>query len=83
MLSGCGKPATEADCEHIVTRVTQLELQAAKIGDPVQIQAQIEDAKRSFKERALKECVGKRLGRGSLECVDKATTAKQLVEECF
>jgi hypothetical protein len=83
LLSGCGKPATEADCEQIVTRVTELELKEAQVADPVQVRAQVEAAKRSFRDRALKECVGKRISKAELDCVAQATNAKQIVEECF
>jgi hypothetical protein len=79
----CGKPATEADCEQIVARVTELELKQANVSDPVQIQAQVDEAKRSFRERAQKECVGRRLSKDTLDCIAKATEAKQIVEECF
>jgi hypothetical protein len=83
LAAGCGKPATEADCEGIVARVTELELKRAQVSDPIQVQAQINDAKRSFRERALKDCVGKRLSKSALDCVAKATDAKQIVEDCF
>jgi hypothetical protein len=81
--SACGKPATEADCEKIVTRVTELELKASNVSDPQQVQAQINEAQRSFKARALKDCVGRRLSQKTLRCVEDAKEARQITEECF
>lgn len=81
--SACGKPATSEDCERIVTRITELELAAAEIDQPQQVQQQVNSTRELFSEAAQRECVGRRISASALECVEKATTAKQIVEECF
>lgn len=81
--SGCGKPASAEDCERIVARITELELEAAEISDPEVVRAQIDSTKSAFGEAARAECIGRRISSGSLACVDQATSARQIVEECF
>jgi hypothetical protein len=83
VLGGCGKPLTAQDCEQIVTRITELELKEAAVSDPSQISQQVAETQKTFRERALSECVGRRLPASSLECVKRATSARQIVEECF
>ena len=80
---GCGRPATEQDCERIVARVTELELQEARVEDPQAVESQIRSAQAAFRQRMNTDCVGRRLRPSSLECVEKATSAKQIVSECF
>jgi hypothetical protein len=79
----CGKPATAEDCEHIMSRITELEMKAANVADPVAIQAQVERTKQMFQHAAEGECVGRRLSKATRECVDRAQTARQIVDECF
>lgn len=82
-LSACGKPATVEDCQHIMSRITELELKAANVSDPAAIAAQIAKTKESFDEAARGQCVGRRMSQATRECVDEAQTARELVEECF
>ncbi len=79
----CGKPATAEDCERIVTRITELQLKEANISEPNNVKAQVEETKQRFSEAAQKECIGRRISASSLECVESATSARQIVEECF
>jgi hypothetical protein len=66
-----------------MARITELELKAANVSDPVAVQAQVEKTKQSFGELAQGECVGRRMSENTRACVDKAGTAKEIVEECF
>ncbi len=79
----CGKPATAEDCERIVTRITELELKEANISEPGNVAQQIEETKQRFSETAQRDCIGRRISKRSLDCVESATSAKQIVEECF
>ncbi len=83
LLIGCGHKATEAECERIVVRITELELEAAKVSDPNNINQQIERTKQTFADSVQRDCVGRRISDDTMACVDRATDAKQLVEECF
>lgn len=83
LAPACGKPATVEDCERIVTRITELELAAAEIERPEDVQQQVNSTRELFSEAAQRECVGRRISAGTLNCVEQATTAEQIVEECF
>lgn len=82
-LTSCGKPATAEECRRIVERITELELQEASIQDAAEVKAQVAATQGAFKERTLRDCVGQRVPAGALRCVEKATKARQIVEECF
>jgi hypothetical protein len=83
LIAGCGRPATAEDCEHIMARITELEMKAANVSDPVAIRSQVERTKQMFQTAAQGECVGRRLSQSTRECVDSAQSAKEIVEVCF
>lgn len=72
-----------ADCEQIVVRMTELELQANKITDPALVQAQVAATKSNFRERAQKECVGRQLSRQAMDCIKTAKTPTEILSECL
>jgi hypothetical protein len=80
---GCGKPATMEDCQRIVVRMAELELQANHVSDPAQVEQQVAATKKSFRERAMKECVGRHLPASAMDCIDKATSTDQILSECL
>ena len=82
-LSGCGRPASPEQCENIVERVTILELKEAKIEEPEQIKQHVAETKTRFQSAMQEHCVGKRITRGALECIEKATSTEQVFEECL
>jgi hypothetical protein len=82
-LVGCGRPATEGECNEIVTRVATLEYQSAsKSTSPID-PAQIETIRARVKSAMLKSCVGKRITDKALACVRRAKTSKEVQETCF
>jgi hypothetical protein len=83
VLTSCGRPATVEDCETIVERIAALELERQFPNDPDAVKREIEATKKQKHDAMLKECVGKRVTGDALDCVQKATSAKQIVEECF
>ena len=84
MVLGCGRPATERECNEIVTRTATLEYQAAAKGAAGPIDpAQIETIRARVKEAMMKNCVGKRVTEKALRCVREATAAKEIQERCF
>lgn len=83
LLTGCGRPATVQDCEQIVARVTELELKQASITDPAQVQEQIANSKAAFQDQTMAQCVGKRVTKGFMDCIARASTADQLLKECL
>jgi hypothetical protein len=83
LVVGCGRPATQGDCDEIVGRITELELSEAKTGDPADVARQIVETKREFQAKAKRECVGKRITSHALACVRGAKTAQEVVRECL
>lgn len=82
LLAGCGHPATEKECEEIVERVAKLELQSANANAQT-VAEEVKIAKESFKKDMSQRCVGRRVTDAAMDCVRKATSAKQIEDECF
>ncbi|MGC4067810.1 MAG: hypothetical protein QM784_24800 [Polyangiaceae bacterium] len=82
LSTACGRPATESECNEIVTRVATLEYQAAQKGSSVD-PASIETIRARVKGAMLKNCVGKRITEKALRCVREAKSSKEVQEVCF
>lgn len=80
---GCGRPATKAECEEILERVAKLELEKTAGVPAEDVDRHVAETKEAMQERIMKLCVGKRITDSALRCVERATTAKEIVEECF
>ena len=78
ILVGCGHPASEQECEEIFTRSAEIELRAAKVNDPAEIQKRTNEARAAMGEQMMKECVGKRITESAMKCVRQAATAEDL-----
>ena len=81
LLAGCGRPATQQECEEIVVRVTELELKAR--GMAGSDAREVQDTKEALRKTTLRDCVGKRMSDQAMACVRSAKTAQQLVSQCF
>ena len=81
MVLGCGREATLEDCQRIVERITELEL--AGVVPEEELGSEVSEAKARFRERALSQCEGRRITEKSLACVEKATSAAAIIDECF
>lgn len=71
--TGCGHPASRAECEEIIERMMRLRAQEKSI-DESGLEEKIEDAK----EDLVKECEGKRITDSFMECVRNAKTADEI-----
>lgn len=79
----CGKPATEQECNEILTRTATLEYQtASKAPGPID-PAQIETIRARLKDSMMRNCVGKRITEKAMNCVRTAKSAKAIEEQCF
>jgi N-acetylglutamate synthase-like GNAT family acetyltransferase len=78
---GCGRKATVEDCEQIVRRIAELELQG--VVSKEELGTEVDQAQRAFRERALADCVGRRITEKSLACVATAKTAESVIDDCF
>ena len=79
--SGCGRKATVEDCQQIVKRIVELELQS--VVPQQELSSEVVQAQQTFKERALSDCVGKRITDKSLACVAAAKDSKTIIDDCF
>ena len=79
----CGRPASAEQCEHIVARITELELKDLKITDPKEVSSRVELTKQQLRDRVMSQCTGKRITKAALHCVETAETADQIVHKCF
>ncbi len=82
-LSGCGHPASVGECEEIVTRIAQLELEKQFPNDPKAVQRETESTKKALKKTTMKDCVGKRITNSAMQCVRNAKSSKEIVDKCF
>lgn len=78
---GCGRKATAEDCERIVKRIAELHLES--VVPEGQLAARVRETQEEFRERALSDCVGKRISDTSLECLTQAKTAEGAIDRCF
>jgi len=78
---GCGRKATVEDCEQIVRRIAELELQ--DVVPKEELNAEVKQAEQNFRERALADCVGRRITERSLACVAAAKTPEAVIDDCF
>jgi hypothetical protein len=78
---GCGRKATEADCQLIVDRNVELQMKALNINDPVVI-AKKQDELRGEMKGELQQCVGRRVTDGIMDCVKVAKSTAE-ISECM
>jgi hypothetical protein len=79
-MSGCGRKATQADCDFIVDRYVEIELRALNVTDPATI-AKREEQMRADMKGEMKDCVGKRVTERMLACVKNAKTNEE-IDKC-
>jgi hypothetical protein len=78
---GCGRKATVEDCQQIVKRIVELELES--VVPEQDLGSEVLDAQQALRERALSDCVGRRITEKSLACVAAAKSAADVIDECF
>lgn len=85
-LSGCGHPATDAECREILGRIVELELKAQKVTDAGEIQKRREELEANIaagKSGPYEGCVGKRIRDSQLECVRAAESSAEITGTCL
>ena len=80
--AGCGRPATEAECEEIVERTARLKIQETAPARPETVDKEVSRLKESLRGKILEGCVGKRITNSAMVCVREAETS-DAVQECF
>ena len=77
--AGCGRPATEADCQLIIDRNVEVQMHAMKLEDKTLIQKKQTELHVAMKDD-LKDCVGRRVTDGMMRCVREAQTADEITK---
>jgi len=78
---GCGRRATEADCDIIVDHMTELQMKAMHITDPVAIDKRKKEIHDELKAQ-LQGCVGRRVSDSMMACVALSQTADEF-DKCL
>lgn len=78
---GCGRKATVEDCQQIVKRIVELELES--VVSKQDLGSEVSQAQQTFKDRALSDCVGRRITDKSLACVAAAKNTATIIDDCF
>lgn len=81
-LAGCGHPASQEECEAIIAKSTELELHAQNVTDPETIAQRLVAVKTARGDELLKRCVGKRITKNALLCIERASTPRDL-DKCL
>src|SRR5688572_29487456 len=79
VATGCGRPATEADCQLIIDRNVEVQMKAMKLEDRDLITKKQQELRTSMKEE-LKDCVGRRVTDAMMRCVKEAATAEDITK---
>jgi len=80
--AGCHR-ATEQDCERILDRMVELELKDQGIQDEKTVEARKAAARAKKRDDLIRNCVGKRLPKSSLDCIEKAQRPEEITEKCL
>lgn len=80
-LWGCGRPATEADCQLVVDRSVELSAAEKNIVDAKEVERYKSEAKKALSAE-LGRCVGRRITDGMIRCASAAQSSKEL-ERCM
>jgi hypothetical protein len=80
-LSGCGRRATELDCQLIVDKSVELQLRETNQTSAEAIEKR-EEQVRSELQDEIKSCEGRRVTDKTMACVHSAATAQEL-DKCL
>lgn len=75
-LLACGHPATREECELILEKSAQLELEGQNITDKAVVEQRIGEYKEARGDAVIAGCLGKTMTRSALACVRRAESAE-------
>ena len=81
-ISCTSEQATQAQCETIMSRLIQLELQEVGFNDPTLTARWDARLKRRYRSE-IKKCVGRSLHPNAMQCISVAKTAEIVSHECL
>jgi chorismate mutase len=79
VMIGCGRHATQADCETILDRMVVVKLKQKNITDPESVQKMQGDLRKDA-ESDFPSCVGRRITDSAMACIKKADTQEAIVK---
>ena len=82
LAAGCWS-ATEHDCERIIDRIVELELKEQNITNPALVEQRKKETHANKRDELLGGCVGNRIGKSSMSCIENAETSKDITEKCL
>lgn len=80
LLAGCGRKATEADCQIIVDQTVAVKLKEKSITDPAAVTKMQAELREEVKGEVMDGCVGKRISDSALTCIKGAQTQEEIVK---
>ena len=82
LLVACGREASQKDCDRIVERLTELEMEKLNLKSDENAGEFVIKVKERMKESVMSQCIGRRMRDESMRCIENATTA-EAVNQCF
>jgi hypothetical protein len=79
VLCGCGRKATQADCELIIDRNVEVQMKAMHIDDRPTIEKKQDELRAQMKDD-LKDCEGRRVSDKMISCVNNAQSGDEITE---
>ncbi len=80
LLAGCGRKATEADCQIIVDQTVAVKLKEKNVTDPAAVTKMQQELREEVKGEVMDGCVGKRISDSALTCIKGAETQEEIVK---
>jgi hypothetical protein len=77
LTGGCGRRATEADCQLIVNKSVELEMKAMSRADPPSIQKREEEVRAQLRDE-IEACQSRHVTEKTLACVRSASSTQGL-----
>ncbi len=81
-VTSCGHKASETDCQLIVDRMIEVQLDAQKVTDPDERKRQKDIMTNRTTGVDMKDCIGRRLTDGMLACV-KTSKTQDDIQTCL
>jgi hypothetical protein len=82
LASGCGHPATRAECEEIFARTAELELRSQRIVESKAIAERTAAVRSARGDELIQQCTGKKISARALACVRQAASSAD-VDRCL
>lgn len=79
LLVGCGRKATEADCQVIVDQMVVVKMKKKNNTDPAAVTKLQAELREEAKGEVMDGCVGRRISDGALDCIKKAETQEEII----